>query len=624
MKSVFFIAALFCFSYGLAQGDTLATLTKTVTIAKDTINVVAEKHPISYEKDLGSIINTHSTVYIKTYGMGGISTVSVRGGGANHTNVIWNGITMNSPTLGQADLSILPAEFYNTVTLNPGGYNTGINQTGIAGTVTLDNAVSFDDWKTIIIKKQWGSFGLDRISAQMKISNGKWASEVAIIRHNADNNFTYLDYSMPTPVLLKRTNASFSQIGLQQVLARKLKNGQFKWVRSYVNTHRLIPSAIGVVSQNANQNDESVKNVLSLRLHPNKDHKVNLTHHLQIGYLRDNLVYNADVLSNPSEMTTNVIDFQYNPAYYFQNQLTLKTQFMHRISMASSSGFAGSKTRNHTSAFFHLTKEINRFYFGAQARQVYLDNQFLPVIYGFSTTYKPLDAISVFLSANRNIHSPTLNDLYWQSGGNPLLVPEESKQLDAAITWSPSSGVQSSVKAFLSEIDNWIQWLPSEGGLWRPVNVKNVQKNGFEIELNYLPTQSKGDISHEFYLGYQYLDTRIKSSYLEGDRSVNNRPIYIPNHSLAITSALTCKKLVIQYEQKITSKVFLDAQNTTYLPYTAPANLKVSFDFGRRTERATVWLNIFNIYNETYQTIAHQPLPGRYFELGLKLYFSRY
>lgn len=623
MKNIFFIVALFCFGFNLAQGDTLATLTKTVTIDKDTISVLAKKHPISYEKDLGSVINTHSTVYIKTYGMGGVSTVSVRGGGANHTNVIWNGITMNSPTLGQADLSILPAEFYNTVTLNPGGYNTGINQTGIAGTVTLDNLISFQDRKSVIIKKQLGNFGLDRISVQLKASNGKWASETAVIRHNADNNFPYLDYSLPTPVQKKRTNASFSQKGLQQVLARKLKNGQFKWVRSYVSTYRLIPSAIGVASQNANQNDESVKNVLSLRLHSNKDKKVDLTHHLQVGYLRDNLVYDADALSNPSEMTTNVIDFQYNPAHYFPNQLTLKTQFIHRISLASSTGFVDPKSRNYTSAFLHLTKEVNRFHFGAQARQVYLDNQFLPFIYGISTTYKPLDAIRFFFSLNRNIHAPTLNDLYWKSGGNPSLVPEESKQLDVAVNWTPSSGFRSSAKAFLSEIDNWIQWLPGESGIWSPVNVKNVQKNGFEIDFGYLPTQSKSHIRPEFYVGYQYLDTRIKSSYLEGDQSVNNRPIYIPNHSLAISSSLIYKKLVIQYEQKLTSSVFLDAQNTTYLPYTAPANLKIAFDFGRRTEMATIWLNVFNIYNETYQTIAHQPLPGRYFELGLKLYFSK-
>ena len=68
-----------------------------------------------------------SPVYLKNYGQGQLATLSIRGNGASQTQVFWNGFKINSPTLGQTDLSLLPTFFLNSATLNYSGASSKVN-----------------------------------------------------------------------------------------------------------------------------------------------------------------------------------------------------------------------------------------------------------------------------------------------------------------------------------------------------------------------------------------------------------------------------------------------------------------------------------------------------------------
>ncbi|MEZ5010238.1 MAG: Plug domain-containing protein [Bacteroidales bacterium] len=69
---------------------------------------------IYYGSSLASLISGKSTISIRNYGPGGLSTSSFRGMGANQTRVIWEGIPVNSPASGQVDLSqFIPGGFQN-------------------------------------------------------------------------------------------------------------------------------------------------------------------------------------------------------------------------------------------------------------------------------------------------------------------------------------------------------------------------------------------------------------------------------------------------------------------------------------------------------------------------------
>ena len=62
--------------------------------------------------NLSELISAYSPVFIKSYGRGSTATASFRGTAATHTQVLWNGMNLNSPMRGFADLALLPVFFY--------------------------------------------------------------------------------------------------------------------------------------------------------------------------------------------------------------------------------------------------------------------------------------------------------------------------------------------------------------------------------------------------------------------------------------------------------------------------------------------------------------------------------
>ena len=57
---------------------------------------------------LTDLLQFNTPLAFKSYGPGQLATVSFRGTSANHTAVLWNGIDINQPNLGQTDFSTLP------------------------------------------------------------------------------------------------------------------------------------------------------------------------------------------------------------------------------------------------------------------------------------------------------------------------------------------------------------------------------------------------------------------------------------------------------------------------------------------------------------------------------------
>jgi iron complex outermembrane receptor protein len=82
---------------------------------------------------------------------------------------------------------------------------------------------------------------------------------------------------------------------------------------------------------------------------------------------------------------------------------------------------------------------------------------------------------------------------------------------------------------------------------------------------------------------------------------------------------LELKKWSFAYNQTVTGKVFIDATNTTYMPYYAPADISISYSLKKGMKSTDIGIKISNLYNEDYQIMANRPLPGRWFLLFLKV-----
>jgi iron complex outermembrane receptor protein len=610
-----------------AQEDTLKEFTKNVDVQEVSAafsTVTIEKMPIQTlkGKDLGQLLQELTPTFIKTYGMGGIASLSIRGGGANHTQVFWNGIAINSPTLGQTDLSLMPTDFLETVTLNAGATASFDGNGGIGGSLGLKNYNSFHPQKAFSFKKEWGEFGIDNTVIKVAFGSKKFYAKTTLLRQLAKNNFAYRDYSRQGNPIVKRANANTQLHGLQYLMGFKTKTGNINIKLNYVEAKRGIPVAIGVSLQDQNQLDKSFKSALEWNYTTNN--KIEIDHQVRLGFVHDFLNFASKTTSISSTFITDVLSAQYHTKWHLKNDWTLRTQIIAYEFIANSDGFEGLKYQNRLSGYIDLEKKWKKITALGSVREEVYDFDKTNTIPTVGLSYDYFREHTIFLNGGINSHQPTMNDLYWSGSGNETLQAEIAKQVELGLKETDSDKWDYVMSYFQSQVDNWIQWIPSSDGVWRPQNVKNVNKKGVNVNLKYYIRKQK-NFSLIASGNYQYLDVKSVESHFTNDESVGKDLIYSPRHIANFDVTFYSKKWTLRYTQNYTSKLFLDATNTTYLPYSFPASIEGKYLLEGVGDEGDLEfkLSVHNLYGEEYQTVGNQPLPGRYFTFGFVVKFGK-
>ena len=150
-KNYFFISLLFLSGWTLelsAQEDTLSlpiiTVKEKTSFSGEQIDQVDEDllqlQPATH---IGEQLAQSTGVFVKSFGASSSATTSIRGGSAEHTRVLWNGLPLENPMLGQLDFSLLPAIFIDDISVHFGGNAATWGNGAIGGTVQLENRT---DW----------------------------------------------------------------------------------------------------------------------------------------------------------------------------------------------------------------------------------------------------------------------------------------------------------------------------------------------------------------------------------------------------------------------------------------------------------------------------------------------
>src|SRR6187402_1862581 len=87
--------------------------------------------------NLSDKLSSDVPLYLKSYGNNQLSTISIRGTTASQTAVLWNGININSPTLGQSDLALLPLYLFDQLSVRYGGSSALYGSDAIGGSILL-------------------------------------------------------------------------------------------------------------------------------------------------------------------------------------------------------------------------------------------------------------------------------------------------------------------------------------------------------------------------------------------------------------------------------------------------------------------------------------------------------
>jgi len=620
MKNFLFAICILFSSVFIGQNDTLPE----VQVEASKINSPSKTYKtiefsIENSGNLSSLLKKNSSLYLKSYGVGSLTTVSIRGANASQTQLVWNGFTINSPTLGQNDLAISSVSLVDNVSLHLGASSLVNTSGGLGGAIQLTNKADFTKGVNLLVSKEMGSFGIDNTLLKIKIGNKKWQSFSGVSKKHAINNFKYRDFLKTEPSIVRQQNSKSDQIEFSQNIYynHSLKH-QLSLKSNFVASQRYLPSIMGVKTRGEHQEDKALKSMLDWSYKSD-----NYFQQMAVGYFYDFLNYIDTASAIDSKVNTNALKFYYKGKYYLTDDIQLKGSVNVSKIEAQSSGFESEKEQFRNSIFLEYQQTIKeKLVYSLAFRKEIITNISTPVIPSVAFKWNKWKHNKLFASAAKNYRTPTFNDLYWNPGGNKDLLPEsglisefgfenKNKLLDFEIT------------AYYSLISNWIQWLPSDKGYWQPQNIKEVESKGFTFSV-FKKTKVKA-LKIALKSNYNLVLSKNKSTRVNNDASVGKQLIYVPQNAANIYLDFTYKKLTLQYNQTYNGSVFIDAANQTYMPYFAPASLYFNWEITKEKakNRTNLGFKVENLYNEEYQIMANRPMPGRYFMVVLKIESKR-
>jgi vitamin B12 transporter len=565
--------------------------------------------------NLSEIITETTSLFIKSYGIGGIATTSFRGTGASHTKLTWNEMNINSPMVGQADLSLIPAGFIDELRIYYGGGSISVGDGGLGGIINIETK---PDWKTESdIRASFGAGSFDRYSSLVKIRSGgkRFQSSTKAFFLSARNDFRFLNsVTYSEPVFERRKNAELFQKGLIQEFYFKGEKSIASARLWYQSSDRNLPPTM-LMSQTENkeqQVDEFLRAMIGY-----ERHNRNVNYKISLALFSDRLDYLNELASIDSRNHSNTLISKGVVEIINGNRLKMNITLNNELNIVNSVNYSELKARNVST----LTVSARRLYgeklgINILMRELMDDRKFLFPDFTAGMDFRMINNKESYLKLNftRNSKVPSLNDLYWNPGGNPELRNEYS--YSGEISWDTKSEInkalmlESEISIYSNRIRDMIQWRPGEHSYWSPVNINSVNTTGIEsgLNLNYKINR----LSVRFTGVYAFTGAHVINS--GDDNNINGKQlIYVPENLFNSCIKINFRSFYYSWTVSFTGKRYTDADNTHYLPGFTLNNSIIGIKIKSGKNSFDLNLKADNIFGTTYQTIAYHPMPGRSF-----------
>lgn len=216
--------------------------------------------------------------------------------------------------------------------------------------------------------------------------------------------------------------------------------------------------------------------------------------------------------------------------------------------------------------------------------------------------------------------APTLNELYFDPGGNPSLKPEKGWNEDAGYNvkiakWHNFS-IEQDLSVFNREIHDWIIWFG--GAIWTPHNIATVHSRGVETE-NKLTYDMNDKWKLHFGVNTSYTIATTEASYIPNDGSIGKQIPYTPRYTGQLNIGFTYIRLYFNYNHTYTGYCFYTTDESLYLlPYNV-GNLQLMYNMHAGKYPLQLNGQCNNTWNTQYQVAAGRPMPGINWMAGLRI-----
>ena len=196
---------------------------------------------------------------------------------------------------------------------------------------------------------------------------------------------------------------------------------------------------------------------------------------------------------------------------------------------------------------------------------------------------------------------PTFNELYFPGSGNADLVPETSKAFEVGLWDSIGSSEVFEAVYYRNEYQDLIEWREVAQFVWQPVNIADASTEGVELSVRRQHSESLSDRLAISKLGW----------WTDGD-ALLRRPDWTASYTLAYDTDRTQAQCDITYVGDRLDAVTFPGPNDV-ASYVL-VNLSASQQVGNDLE---VWVRANNLLDADYEAAANYPSPGVNFVAGV-------
>ena len=589
--------------------------------------------------DMADALHRLPGITLRDYGgAGGMKTVSVRGFGAKHTGVSYDGVMLSECQTGEIDLSRYSLDNVGMLLLTIGdnddifvpARNATTPATLSIQTLALPTA---DNTPHLTAQMRLGSFGYASPYLRYEQSPTDRVAVSAVSEYvYAENDYPYTIKNVNETVNDHRQNSRMKQGHAELNMAWQMNTATTLSAKAYYyDNDRQLPGQVRYYSNLSRETlrDRNAFAQMLLQSHPSEQLSLKLLAKmnwassayddgLKSSQITDGTYYQREAYSSfcllyaPGEHWA--ADYSADYAYNNLNS-TLPTDtrpYRHTVLQSATARY----NSGHLTATARLLHSLylNDAERGASAHNM---RRLSPSL---SIGYAMAEGLHLRLSYKEIFRSPTFNESYYFHYGSTDLKPEVTTQLNAGLTWTTHinhsrNQLTATADIYYNKVKDMILAVPYNMFVWTCINVGRVRVLGGEATAR---------AAHQ--IGHHTLTATAAYSLSQAQNRTNpqspyygNQIAYMPKHtgsgSIGWENPWLCVALSGHGQSsRWTNNEHLDG---TLIDGYAEVGLTLwrQVKLGRSSIDAR--LDVKNLLDKQYEIVGSYPMPGRSWQITL-------
>jgi vitamin B12 transporter len=602
-----------------------------------------ESQPTLHARQVSDVLKFFSGVTVKDYGgVGGLKSVSVRGLGAHHTALSYDGVVVNDAQSGQIDFGKYSLENVERISLIMGN-PTDLRSTAsdfASGSMVKINSIkpSFkgDSTFRLQVNLTLGSFQYWKpsIGFQQRISN-KIAHSTTVDYHYSEGNYPFVIKNGNQHERVRRLNSGITSFRVEEnIYITFTEQHQLNAKLYYYQSDRSLPGP--VIYNNTHSSQRLQDENFFIQTNYNGDLSSRFTLSAHAKYSQSYMQYDdPDYLGTTRQMHSRykqqetfgsiTLAYQISPSWKWGNATDLQY-----ATLQSNEHAVGTPTRllsisSSTLQFknVHWLLQGGGLVTRATDWSIQADKTRQRVSPYFSLGYYTNDSKWLIRFFYKDLYRlPTFNDLYYYAVGNLDLVPETIQQCNVGVVrqldLQNGTSMSFSVDGYHNAVENKIVALPTRNVyLWTMMNVGRASITGIEGSFNsHYPLKENLSVFAD--LKYTYQEVLDKTS--PTSKTFNHQLAYTPKHTGSSVIGIAGKFGRISHTAFFVGRRYMLNQNIemNLLKEYMEHSLSYTRDIILRKSSFVLSAEMLNLFNTQYEIVKNFPMPRRSFRISVQ------